>query len=133
MRSVVIAAEETGVQFGDFNVARQVAELIDLLAVIIIAAAVVLAVVGAVAEGRRTDWSTSFQTFKRRMARGLLIGLDLLIASDIIKTVTLDPTLENVLVLAILVAVRTFLSWSLVVETEGRWPWQPEVPNMPRL
>ena len=65
------------------------------------------------------------------MARGLMMGLDLLIAADIIKTVTLDPTLENVLVLAILVLVRTFLSWSLVVETEGRWPWQPKVANTP--
>ena len=65
------------------------------------------------------------------MARGLMMGLDLLIAADIIKTVTLDPTLENVLVLAILVIVRTFLSWSLVVETEGRWPWQPEVAASP--
>ena len=131
MFSVVITAQEDGVQFGEFNIAASVAEGIELLAIIIIAGAVVVAGIGAVLERTRTDWRTSFQTFKMYMARGLMMGLDLLIAADIIKTVTLDPTLENVLVLAILVLVRTFLSWSLVVETEGRWPWQPEVANSP--
>jgi uncharacterized membrane protein len=58
------------------------------------------------------------------MARGLLVGLDLLIAADIIKTVTLEATLENATVLAILVLLRTFLSWTLVLEVEERWPWQ---------
>jgi uncharacterized membrane protein len=54
----------------------------------------------------------------------VLLGLDLLIAADIIRTVTLDPTLENVAALGLLVVVRTFLSWALVLEAEGRWPWQ---------
>lgn len=71
MRSVVIAAEENGRPIGDFNVASQVAEWIDLLAVIIIAAAAAAsAAVGAVSERRRTDWPTSFQTFKKYMAGG---------------------------------------------------------------
>jgi uncharacterized membrane protein len=48
----------------------------------------------------------------------------LLVAADVIRTVTLDPTMQNVLILAVLVLVRTFLSWSLVVEMKGRWPWQ---------
>jgi uncharacterized membrane protein len=61
------------------------------------------------------------------MARGLLIGLDLLIAADIIKTVTLEATLENVAVLGLLVLIRVFLSWSLLLEVEGRWPWQPRL------
>ncbi|MEA1902243.1 MAG: DUF1622 domain-containing protein [Actinomycetota bacterium] len=72
----------------------------------------------------RSDATVEFGTFKRCMARGLLIGLDLLIAADIIKTVTLEATLENVGVLGLLVLIRTFLSWSLVLEVEGRWPWQ---------
>ena len=133
MLSVLITAQEEGVQFGDFNVAAEVAEWIELLAIIIIAAGVVMAGIGAVLERTRTDWHSSFQTFKLYMARGLMMGLDLLIAADVIKTVTLDPTLENVLVLAILVLVRTFLSWSLVVETERRWPWQPEVADSPSI
>ena len=58
------------------------------------------------------------------MGRGLLLGLDLLIAADVIRTVTLQPTLDNVAALGLLVLVRTFLSWSLMVELHGRWPWQ---------
>ncbi len=54
----------------------------------------------------------------------MLLGLDLLIAADIIRTVTLEPTLENVAALGLLVVVRTFLSWALVLEADGRWPWQ---------
>jgi uncharacterized membrane protein len=57
----------------------------------------------------------------------LLIGLDLLIAADIINTVVLEATLENVVVLGLLVLIRTFLSWSLVLELDGRWPWQRQV------
>ena len=53
-----------------------------------------------------------------------MIGLEILVAADIIRTVALEPTLTNVAILGILVLVRTFLSWSLVVEIEGRWPWQ---------
>jgi hypothetical protein len=55
----------------------------------------------------------------------LLLGLEVLVAADIIRTVVLEPTLRNVLVLGLLVLIRTFLSWSLVLEIEERWPWQP--------
>ena len=54
----------------------------------------------------------------------MLVGLDLLIAADVIKTVVLEATLENAVVLGLLVLIRTFLSWTLVLEVEGRWPWQ---------
>jgi uncharacterized membrane protein len=55
-----------------------------------------------------------------------LLGLEILVAADVIRTVALDPTLESVAVLGLLVLVRTFLSWSIIVEIEGRWPWQPK-------
>jgi hypothetical protein len=48
------------------------------------------------------------------------------VAADVIRTVALEPTLGNVSVLELLVVVRTFLSWTLTVEIEGRWPWQPQ-------
>ena len=54
----------------------------------------------------------------------MLVGLDLLIAADIIKTVTVEATLENTVTLGLLVLIRTFLSWSIVVEVTGRWPWE---------
>lgn len=60
------------------------------------------------------------------LARALMLGLEILVAADIIETVTLDNSLESVFVLFLLVITRTFLSWSLVVETENRWPWQPK-------
>jgi uncharacterized membrane protein len=53
----------------------------------------------------------------------LLLGLEFLVAADIIRTVALEPTMSNVLMLGLLVVVRTFLSWALVVEMDGRWPW----------
>jgi uncharacterized membrane protein len=75
----------------------------------------------------RSDGNAAFRTFKRYIARGLLIGLDLLIAADIINTVILEATLENVLILGLLVLIRTFLSWSLELEMDGRWPWQAPI------
>lgn len=70
-----------------------------------------------------------YRAYKNFIGRTLLLGLEILVAADIIRTVALDPTLENIAALGLLVAVRTFLSWSLVVEIEGRWPWRPRVPG----
>ena len=61
-----------------------------------------------------------------RLGRVLLLGLEILVAADIVRTVALEPSFQNVAVLGLLVLVRTFLSWSIVVEIEGRWPWQPK-------
>lgn len=62
--------------------------------------------------------------FRRMLGRAILAGLELLVAADIIRTVAIDPTLEKVLVLGLVVIIRTFLSFSLEVEIDGRWPWQ---------
>ncbi len=113
-------------QIGDFSLATEVADFIEITAIIVIAIGVVAAVVGAVIVGVRADWDSAFDRFRRSMARGLLIGLDLLIAADIIKTVTLEPTLENISALGLLVVIRTFLSWALILESEGHWPWQQQ-------
>jgi uncharacterized membrane protein len=109
---------------GDFTLADRVADLIEIAAVIIIAVGVLAALIGGIVSTIRENGKSGFATFRRLMARGLLIGLDLLIAADIIRTVTLDPTLENVAALGLLVLIRTFLTWTLLVETDGRWPWQ---------
>ncbi len=60
------------------------------------------------------------------LGKSLLVGLELLVAADIIRTVVLDATLMNLATLGGLVLVRTFLGWTLTVEVEGRWPWQKE-------
>jgi uncharacterized membrane protein len=65
-----------------------------------------------------------YDTYKIRIGRSLLLGLEVLVAADIVKTIALELTFASLGVLAGLVLVRTFLSWSLVLEIEGRWPWQ---------
>jgi len=79
---------------------------------------------GAVRLARGTDRPTVYRDTRQRLARGLLLGLELLVAADIIRTVALDPTLESVGVLAIIVGIRTFLSYTLEMDLTGRWPWQ---------
>jgi uncharacterized membrane protein len=65
-----------------------------------------------------------YQRLKISLGKALLLGLEILVAADIIRTVALEATLNSVMVLGILVLIRTFLSWALVVEIEGHWPWQ---------
>ena len=70
---------------------------------------------------RRSD---AYRQLRHDIGYGILLGLELLVAADIIRTVAVAPTLENVSVLGLIVLIRTFLSISLQVELEGRWPWQ---------
>jgi uncharacterized membrane protein len=66
----------------------------------------------------------SYREYKRLLARSLMLSLEILVAADVIRTVLLDLTAQGLEILGALVFVRTFLSWSLVVEAEGHWPWQ---------
>jgi uncharacterized membrane protein len=66
-----------------------------------------------------------FRYYRQSLGRSILIGLEFLIAGDIIRTVAVSPTFYNLGTLAILVVIRSFLSWGLSMEIEGRWPWQP--------
>lgn len=70
------------------------------------------------------DKEHAYHELRRRLGRAILLGLELLVAGDIIRTVAIDPTLTGVAVLAGIVVIRTFLSFTLEVEIEGRWPWQ---------
>src|SRR5262245_38649502 len=65
-----------------------------------------------------------YETYNIRIGRSLLLGLEVVVAADIVKTIAAEPTLMSLAVLAGLVLIRTFLSWTLVLEIEGRWPWQ---------
>ena len=65
-----------------------------------------------------------YAKLRERLGRAILLGLEFLVAADIIATVLIDPTLESAATLGLIVVIRTFLSWSLEVELEGRWPWQ---------
>ena len=67
-----------------------------------------------------------FHSFRRDVGRSILLGLEFLIAADLIRTVAVEPTLSNVATLGLIVLIRTFLGLTLGVEVEGKWPWQGE-------
>lgn len=113
-----------GLEVGDWQIAEDVSEWIEIIAISVIVIAVVAAFVVGARRVRRDGLADAVESIKQVIGRGLLLGLDLLIAADVIRTVTLEPTLENVAALGLLVVVRTFLAWSLMVELHGRWPWQ---------
>jgi uncharacterized membrane protein len=100
-----------------------VGAVIDILGVAAIVVGVVYAMLDAALRGLRRV-SPVYTRFRRVLGRAILLGLELLVAADIIKTVAITPTLDSVVVLAIIVLIRTFLSWSLELEISGRWPWQ---------
>jgi uncharacterized membrane protein len=70
-----------------------------------------------------------YSLYRQDVGRAILLGLEFLIAGDIIRTVVVAPTLQNVLVLGLIVLIRTFLSLSLQLEIEGKLPWRREVPR----
>ncbi len=96
---------------------------IEVLAVVVITGTAFFASARfAVQALRRTPHS--YRKFKEILGRALLLALEFLIAADVIRTVALDLTPRNIGMLGALVVIRTLLSWSVVVEIEGRWPWQ---------
>ena len=123
----------TELRIGDWAIARDISEWIEIVAITVIATSVVIAIMLSIRAAVKTSAKAAQEIFKHEIARGLLIGLDLLIAADIIRTVTLEPTLENVAALGLLVVVRTFLAWSLQLEAEGRWPWQAKPTEQPSI
>ena len=100
---------------------------IEILAVVIIVVAIFYATIRYTFQiaFSRDHKDRYYRQLKVSLGKSLLLGLEILVAADIVRTVALEATLESVLVLGVLVLIRTFLSWALVVEIEGRWPWQP--------
>ena len=98
---------------------------IEVLAVAIIVVPIFYATIRAGYQAAfRPHIEDRYGQLKASLGRTLLLGLEILVAADVVRTVALEATLQSVLVLGALVLIRTFLSWSLVVEIEGRWPWQ---------
>lgn len=65
----------------------------------------------------------AIRTYRKSLGRSTLIGLEILVAATIIKTISVDPSLKSMAFLAIMVVIRTILSWTTVLEISGRWPW----------
>ena len=98
---------------------------IEVLAVLIIVVTIFYAMFVYTVKGIKShDMEERYQELKNSLGKSLLLGLEILVAADIIRTVALEATIQSVVTLGLLVVVRTFLSWALVVEIEGRWPWQ---------
>jgi len=96
---------------------------VDAAGVAIIVVGVTAASVSALVRlARRTPGT--YENYRRSLGRSILLGLEFLVAADIIRTVAIEPSFAGVGVLAVIVLIRTFLSFSLELEITGRWPWQ---------
>lgn len=108
----------------DWQLVEVIATVIEMAGVLVIGVGVLIAGFVALRDKRADPSTVVYIAFRHGMARWLLLGLELLIAADIIATVTLNLVLESVLALGVLVLIRTFLAWSITMENEGHWPWQ---------
>lgn len=97
---------------------------VDVVGVGVMVAGAVLATFIAVTARFRKPSTAVYEPYRRNLGRSILLGLEFLVAADIIKTVAVTPTFTSVGVLALIVLIRTFLSWSLQLEIDGHWPWQ---------
>ena len=102
-----------------------ISEVIDFAGVVIIALGALVGGILCAQDLLRQERALhAYSRLRTFLGRSLLLGLEFLVAGDIIKTVAIEPTFDSVIVLAIIVLVRTVLSLSIDVEIDGRWPWQ---------
>lgn len=104
---------------------------------VIESAGILVILVGAVASAFRVFWGSRhdprswYRLYRQYLGRAILLGLELLVAADIIRTITHVPDITSVVALGLVVLIRTFLSFTLEMEVEGRWPWQPRPRQKP--
>ncbi len=103
----------------------QASHAITLFAVLVIVGGFLLAAGRFLADYRKLGPKSIFSRFKVELGRFLLLGLELLVLSDVIETITVTLTISSLAILGVLVIIRTAVSWTLTLEVEGRWPWQP--------
>jgi uncharacterized membrane protein len=115
-----------------YHVVGRIGEVVDAAGVaVIVLGAVISAGAAAIRLGRHE--AGIYRRFRQQLGHTIQLGLELLVAADIVRTVATQPTLTGVAVLGVIVLIRTFLSWSLEVEITGRWPWRKEAtPPSPR-
>jgi uncharacterized membrane protein len=88
-----------------------------------------VATVGCLNQARQHGAMVAMVGYRKSLGRSVIIGLEILVAATIIKTIAVEPSVEGVGLLATMVAIRTFLSWTTVLEISGRWPWQRPQPD----
>ena len=106
------------------DIALWTSEVLDITAFAVILLAIVLATGLFLVRVRHSGFLANYRDYRANLGRGILLGLEILIAADILKSVVVDPTLQGIAVLGGIVAIRTFLSISLDVEINGHWPWE---------
>ncbi|MBF0307130.1 MAG: DUF1622 domain-containing protein [Alphaproteobacteria bacterium] len=108
------------------QLARWATQIMEMAGMAVIIGGAALATLRYAADGVRTAaWGAeAYDAYRANLGRGILLGLELLVAADIVKTITAKLDLESVGALAVIVLIRTFLSFSLEVEIKGRWPWR---------
>lgn len=113
---------------GFTEIIETIGQILDLVGVGVIVIGAIVSVPLAIRRTKRRGTSL-YAAYRLMLGSSILLGLELLVAADIIKTVAVTPTLESVAVLAAIVLIRTFLSFSLTLEVTGRWPWQKPGPK----
>jgi uncharacterized membrane protein len=104
-----------------YEIIETVGKVIDAAGVAVIALGALISAAGVIPRLKTGD---AYRAFRQQLGRSILIGLELLVAADIIRTVAVTPDARSVAVLAGIVLIRTFLSFSLELEITGYWPWQ---------
>jgi uncharacterized membrane protein len=112
-----------------YGVIETVGKVIDATGVAVIVGGALFAT--ALLVSRRDVQGTRYESFRRQLGRSILLGLEFLVAADIIRTVAVTPTAQSVMVLGGIVLIRTFLSFSLQLEMTGAWPWQKKAATLP--
>lgn len=100
---------------------------IEAIGVLVVVLGSVVSSITFISTYQKLSEGTAYRIFRRQLGRSIILGLVFLIAGDIIRTVIVADTLENVAVLGIIILIRTFLSVTLHLDVEGRWPWQNNV------
>jgi uncharacterized membrane protein len=106
------------------EVIQGVSDVMDGLGVAVVALGVLWGLFVFIKDLSKMPIDNAYKLFRNQIIRALLLGLEILVAGDIIRTVAVSPTLMSVAVLGAIVVIRCFLSWSLALEMNGRWPWQ---------
>ena len=97
---------------------------INLIAVAVIIVGFAIAAWRYARRFRKTTQENNFKLFKIELGGALMLGLEILVLADVIETITVAPTYRSLAILAVIVVVRTVVSWNLTLTIEGRWPWQ---------
>ena len=99
---------------------------IESIGVLVIIAGTLVSSIRFLTNFRTEPEGTAYVVLRQQLGRSIILGLEFLIAGDIIRTVIVADTLTNVTILGLIILIRTFLSFTLHLEVEGRWPWEPE-------